>query len=409
MPRASIANAINQEPRFQQDGLTNTETVKELGKRLGAEYVLSGSIVAVGQRKLLLISIIQVEYLQQVAGVYREYEQIEDVDAFLPDMARQIGEAVQRNTRELRELSVVPLGEIPETVNRQDAEVLIRILAAEIVRGGRFAVFLRTKSLEQVMMEDDRQGNGETVPDGVKRLGRGEDPGYVLSVNVRNLGAKNMVTAAIVNRAEGSQEENGRVDYETIAEGLKAIPVLASKLTGVPAESAASAYNNRGTADSGKKDYDKAIANYTEAILLDPQFAKAYFNRGVAQYNKKDYDRAIADYTQAIRLDPNYASAYYNRGLAYDYKKDYDKAIADYTEAIRLNPRYALAYNNRGYVYYNGKKDYNKAIADYTEAIRFDPNFARAYTNRGNTYKARGAAGDQAKADADYAKAASLK
>ena len=35
----------------------------------------------------------------------------------------------------------------------------------------------------------------------------------------------------------------------------------------------------------------------------------AYNNRGNAYFAKKDYDHAIADYTEAIRLDPKYALA----------------------------------------------------------------------------------------------------
>src|SRR5262245_6511978 len=37
--------------------------------------------------------------------------------------------------------------------------------------------------------------------------------------------------------------------------------------------------------------------------------AVAYSNRGVAHSGKKDYDRAIADYNEALRLDPTYAVA----------------------------------------------------------------------------------------------------
>jgi Flp pilus assembly protein TadD len=48
---------------------------------------------------------------------------------------------------------------------------------------------------------------------------------------------------------------------------------------------------------------------------------------------KAVYDRAIADFTQAIRLDPNNAKAYRERGLAYNNKGDYDGAIGDCTQA----------------------------------------------------------------------------
>src|SRR6516165_1397499 len=63
----------------------------------------------------------------------------------------------------------------------------------------------------------------------------------------------------------------------------------------------------------------------------------AYYNRGLAYQEKGDNDRAIADYDQAIRLDPKYAFAYNGRGNAYKAKGDNDRAIADYDQAIRLD------------------------------------------------------------------------
>jgi tetratricopeptide (TPR) repeat protein len=54
----------------------------------------------------------------------------------------------------------------------------------------------------------------------------------------------------------------------------------------------------------------------------------------------------LADYTQAIRFDPNYASAYLGRGTAYYYKKMYDRAIEDYTAALRLDPNLVVARDN---------------------------------------------------------------
>ena len=54
--------------------------------------------------------------------------------------------------------------------------------------------------------------------------------------------------------------------------------------------------------------------------------------------NNGDHDKAIADYTQAIRLNPKEATVHYNRGVAYGSKGEYDREIADCTEAIRLDP-----------------------------------------------------------------------
>jgi tetratricopeptide (TPR) repeat protein len=150
--------------------------------------------------------------------------------------------------------------------------------------------------------------------------------------------------------------------------------------------------------------HDRAIADFTQAIRLDQDNAKTYNERGNIYDHKGDYDRAIADYNQAIRLNPDYASAYSNRGVAYLRKGDYDRAIADYNQAIQLDPDEAVGYNNRG-VAYRCKGDYDRAIADYNQAIRLDPDYASAYSNRGVAYDKKG---DYDRAIADYNQAIRL-
>src|SRR4051794_13779266 len=43
-----------------------------------------------------------------------------------------------------------------------------------------------------------------------------------------------------------------------------------------------------------------------------------------------DYTGAIADYSQAIQLEPGVPGLYWSRAHAYDKIGDYDRAIADY-------------------------------------------------------------------------------
>ncbi len=116
-----------------------------------------------------------------------------------------------------------------------------------------------------------------------------------------------------------------------------------------------------------------------------PRVALHYFARGFTYYKQEQYDEALADYSEAIRLNPEYATAFSNRGLTYDELEQYDEALADYSEAIRLNPEDATAFSNRGNTYYK-QEQYDEALADYSEAIRLNPEDATAFYNTACVY-----------------------
>src|SRR6266700_4904961 len=90
----------------------------------------------------------------------------------------------------------------------------------------------------------------------------------------------------------------------------------------------AEAFNNRGVGYRLKGDYDRAIADYNQAIKLNAKVAIAYNNRGVASDKNGDNDRATMHYDQAIKLKPS-AEGYFNRGNAQLGKGHYDRAIDD--------------------------------------------------------------------------------
>jgi tetratricopeptide (TPR) repeat protein len=176
-------------------------------------------------------------------------------------------------------------------------------------------------------------------------------------------------------------------DRETCAKatlGEEAIAACNRLISQNPADAAA--YNNRGNAHlSGTHDYDHAIFDFTQAIMLDPRMAQAYFGRGRGSQERHDYEGAILDFIQVIRLDPNFAAAYNGRGGAYFSKGDYDRALADYDQAIRLDPKFVVAYRESG-LFHSIKGDLDRAIADFDQAIRLDPKHAVAYSLRGGVY-----------------------
>ena len=104
-----------------------------------------------------------------------------------------------------------------------------------------------------------------------------------------------------------------------------------------------------GNAYFDKKDYERAIADYSEAIRLDPEYAFAFNNRcWVRAVTDRDLQQALADCTQSLRVKPNSALAFANRGLVHLKSGDFDKAIADYDVALRISPTMAVPLYGRG-------------------------------------------------------------
>ena len=167
----------------------------------------------------------------------------------------------------------------------------------------------------------------------------------------------------------------------------------------------AEAYCNRGNSKHSQGDYQGAIADYSEAIRLKPDWAEAYYSRGASKRSQGDNQGAIADYSEVIRLEPDYAMAYGGRGNSKYSLGNYAGAVTDYSEAIRLKPDFVEAYCNRG-----GSKhrqgNYQGAIADCSEAIRLKPDYADPYSNRGFSKSSQG---DNQGAIADFSEVIRLK
>lgn len=77
----------------------------------------------------------------------------------------------------------------------------------------------------------------------------------------------------------------------------------------------------------------------TQAIRIASEYPfiySAFFNRGEIRFELKDYQGAITDYTQAILMKPDFATPYTKRGNVRTILGDKQGAAQDFQQAAFL-------------------------------------------------------------------------
>jgi Tfp pilus assembly protein PilF len=63
--------------------------------------------------------------------------------------------------------------------------------------------------------------------------------------------------------------------------------------------------------------------------------ARTYINRGLAFCNRGRYEQAISAFSEAIKIDPTYAKAYFNKATAYEKAGHREEAMEEYRTFIQ--------------------------------------------------------------------------
>ncbi len=158
----------------------------------------------------------------------------------------------------------------------------------------------------------------------------------------------------------------------------------------------------RGNTHLEQNRLDQAIAEYTAALKLDPEWGWAYYKRAEAYRKKDDIDRCLADCDEAIRHDPTLALAFKERGNAHFDRARFDDALTDYDRALQLDPSLMIVHFNRGLVYFQ-KHEYAFAVGEFSRAIDMNPEYAPAWGYRSLAHLKMGAL-EEAKEDCAAAK-----
>jgi tetratricopeptide (TPR) repeat protein len=198
------------------------------------------------------------------------------------------------------------------------------------------------------------------------------------------------------------------------------VPTLADRYAPTPTPTRAPVfYIADGDSHSVEGDLEQAIANYEQAIALDPSNDIPYIRQSRLLIYTRDTSRAVARGAQAVLLNPTSAEnlAYYCRAL--DWDGLYDQAFSACSCAAEIDPNYAESYafisevysdlgdglsarttaqqaldanfqsmdahHNMGYALETLGR-YEEAVDYYENAVKLAPMLAPAYVSAGRAY-----------------------
>ena len=134
----------------------------------------------------------------------------------------------------------------------------------------------------------------------------------------------------------------------------------------------------------------EAIQVYAKLIEYEPQNAMNFFNLGLAYYHRGDLDKAMDQFIQAKLLNPEHAETHYNMGIVLAAKGGKaEGVIYHFNAAIEVNPKYAEAYNSLATIYAD-QSNYEKALENYNKAIEIEPECDLYWNNRGRALYLQG-------------------
>ena len=121
---------------------------------------------------------------------------------------------------------------------------------------------------------------------------------------------------------------------------------------------------------------DDTIASFTKVIdsgrLQDSALAEIYRERGLHFAELGHYDKAVADFSNAVKLNPDYVTAFISRANAYAKLEQYKAAYQDFATAQKLSPQNTAIYVIRGSLNFLLGR-FQDAVADYRYYLSLKP------------------------------------
>lgn len=140
------------------------------------------------------------------------------------------------------------------------------------------------------------------------------------------------------------------------------------------------ALNNRGAVLIQQKKFDQAIRDFTVALRIH-KVDFLYRGRGLAYRHSGNLDKAIADLTTAINVNPGNSKNYLSRGRTYFQMDQGELAKSDFSKALQFAPNDARTMSDLAATLI-GMGENKKGLEICRRAIKLEPGFALAWSNQ---------------------------
>lgn len=356
--------------------------VRRLADELGADYVVSGSVVRLDRRMHVTANLVRPDDSVAWGG---DYEGTVD-DLF--SLERRLAEGVS--------------GALSLSLTAADRTRLARPATADP------AALASYSDAEALLEHPEIPGNVARAIDGF-RAALARDPAFALA-------------HAALGRAYWQQYSEtkdpswSRLATDSVTEALRLDPAdpatrlsLATVYAGTGRTEAAidelhkiidrqpssdDAHRLLGDVLAGTSRWEEAIAELRTAVDLRPRYGDNLSHLGLAFIGSGRFPDAVATYRRLAALQPQNPRVFQRLGTAYHEMGDDDSAAENYRRAIALGPD-ARAYANLGNLEYARGRTAEAAVA-FAEAARLEPRNPVAQRNLGDAYARLGRSEDAA-------------
>ncbi|MDR0524903.1 MAG: formylglycine-generating enzyme family protein [Spirochaetaceae bacterium] len=202
----------------------------ELRTRLNVDFALLVRAEKIGSGSIALISLIRMENLQQISGVYQRYGSVREVRSALPDIAKTMtADTGKPINPDLPNLTVLPFY-TPSGREIKDANILFQYLTIEVANSGNYTVFPWTLPIETLVGAFKGSYFGIIDPEPIKAFGAAKQIRYVLTGDLLSLGTTNLFISSIVDTQNANTVYDGDLEYRLLMEDMELVSELSDTL-----------------------------------------------------------------------------------------------------------------------------------------------------------------------------------